>query len=160
MTKSAQFLGEPEKMLNRFAVVVSVAACVMASVPPPMTASEAWMSAADLETQFRGVEIDGHYASGRTFSEDYRADGRLEYRERDRQTRGRWSVEAGSFCTIYDMDTSGGCYRVKRVGRNCFEFYFIARTEEQAQRDPNAPSWTARGWVKSEKATCADGASV
>lgn len=122
--------------------------------------ASAWMSDSDLGKQFRGVEIDGHYASGRTFSEAYRTDGRLEYRERDRQTRGRWSVEAGSFCTIYDQDSSGGCYRVKRVGRNCFEFYFVARTEEQARQDPNRPSWTARGWVKSEAATCADGASV
>lgn len=124
------------------------------------TGTSAWMSDVDLRAQFRGVEIDGHYASGRTFSEAYHANGRLDYRERDRETRGRWSVEAGAFCTIYDTDSSGGCYRVKRVGRNCFEFYFVARTEEQARQDPNRPSWTARGWRKSEAATCSDGASV
>lgn len=140
--------------------------CILALVAfqPTLVRSDGgaggWMSDSDLSQQFRGVEIDGHYASGRTFSEAYRSDGRLEYRERDRETRGRWSVEAGSFCTIYDMDTSGGCYRVKRVGRNCFEFYFVARTEQQARQDPNRPSWTARGWMKSEAATCADGASV
>mgnify|MGYP000377278579 CR=1 FL=1 len=119
-----------------------------------------WMSDSDLNRQFRGAEIDGHYASGRTFSEAYHTDGRLAYRERNRETRGRWSIEAGSFCTIYDSDASGGCYRVRRIGRNCFEFYFVARTEEQVRQDPDRPRWTARGWVKSEAATCADGASV
>ncbi len=148
--------------LNHLYSILCVLGLVMLS-PLPARAdggASGWMSDNDLSQQFRGVEIDGHYASGRTFSEAYRRDGRLEYRERDRETRGRWSVEAGSFCTIYDMDSSGGCYRVKRVGRNCFEFYFVARTEDQARLDPNKPSWTARGWIKSETATCADGASV
>lgn len=147
---------------NRLLSCLCCVGLVIAQLPQTRAEGNAgsWMSDSDLSRQFGGVEIDGHYASGRTFSEAYRADGRLEYRERDRQTRGRWSVEAGSFCTIYDADASGGCYRVKRVGRNCFEFYFVARTEMQARQDPNRPSWTARGWVKSEAATCADGASV
>ena len=132
----------------------------LACAAPHAVALEAWMSAEDITAQFKGVAIDGHYASGRAFTEEYAANGRLEYRERDRHTRGRWSVEAGTFCTIYDQDPTGGCYRVKRVGRNCFEFYFVARTEDQARRDPNTPSWTARGWIRTEPATCADGANV
>lgn len=133
---------------------------VLAGLASSASAAEVWMADGDLTAAFKGVTIDGHYASGKTFTERYGSDGRLEYQERDRHTRGRWSVELGAFCTIYDQDSTGGCYRVKRVGRNCFEFYFIARTEEQARRDPNAPSWTARGWRNGEAATCADGASV
>lgn len=131
-----------------------------AAVALPALALEAWMSEAEIVARFKGTSIDGHYASGKTFSEDYRPDGRLEYQERDRLSGGRWSVEAGAFCTIYDRDPTGGCYRIKRVSPNCFEFYFVARTEDQLRRGPNEPSWTARGWVKSETATCADGASV
>lgn len=123
-------------------------------------ALETWMSEADILARFKGAEIDGHYANGRTFSENYRADGRLDYQERDRTNGGRWSVEAGAFCTIYDRDPTGGCFRVKKVGQNCFEFYFIARTEAQLRRDPIEPSWTARGWVRTEAATCTDGANV
>ncbi len=136
-------------------VLASAVACVDVAVT-----FESWLDGEEITAHFKGTEIDGHYASGRTFSERYGRDGRLEYRERDRHTRGRWSVEAGAFCTIYDQDPTGGCYRVRRVGGNCFEFYFVARTEEQARRDPNAPSWTARGWINTLPATCADGASV
>lgn len=135
-------------------LVASAAACA------PLAARDSWMSESEIQTRFQGVAIDGHYASGKTFSESYLADGRLEYQERDRRNGGRWSVQSGAFCTIYDRDPTGGCYRVKRVGSNCFEFYFVARTEEQARRDPNEPSWTARGWVRTEPATCTDGASV
>ncbi len=140
------------------ALVALLAPMSATAEPPPPP--DAWMSEGEIDSRFRGTAIDGHYASGRTFSESYGRDGRLEYRERDRHTRGRWSVEAGAFCTIYDQDPTGGCYRVRRVGGNCFEFYFVARTEEQARRDPNAPSWTARGWINTVPATCADGASV
>lgn len=147
--------------LRRSLLLSSVLATLfMPSGATPARAVDSWMSEGEIDAQFRGVAIDGHYASGRTFSESYGRDGRLEYRERDRHTRGRWSIEAGTFCTIYDQDPTGGCYRVKRVGGNCFEFYFVARTEEQVRRDPGAPSWTARGWVKSAPATCGDGASV
>jgi len=120
----------------------------------------AWMSDADLGRVFGGAEIDGHYASGRTFAENYKASGRLEYREASRSSGGRWSVQSGTFCTIYDGDTSGGCYRVKQVGQNCFEFYFVARTEERARVSPNRPSWTARAWLRTRPVTCGEGASV
>jgi hypothetical protein len=138
----------------------ATAILALAVASGPGRTLEAWLGDAELRATFGGVALDGHYASGRTFSERYGSDGRLEYREQQRLTRGRWSVEAGTFCTIYDQDPTGGCFRVKKVGANCYEFYFVARSEEQARRDPNAPAWTARAWDAAKPASCAEGANV
>jgi len=115
----------------------------------------AWLSGKDIERTFSGRTLKGHYADKRPFEETYKPDGGLVYEEPFRRlTRGRWSVRADAFCTIYETDPTGGCYRVRRVGPNCWEFYFIARTEELAEENPGRPSWTARGWYRDQPASC------
>lgn len=140
--------------------VLLAAALVSSSLPVSAeTQVEAWMSETEIRTALGGQAIDGHYRSGRTFSETYAADGRISYRDDIRQSGGHWSLVNGSFCTIYDTDASGGCFRVKRSGANCYEFYFVARTEDEAKR-PRDPDWTARGWRADQKNTCVDGANA
>ena len=119
----------------------------------------AWMSDDDIKSALGGKAIDGHYRSGRTFSETYGADGRLSYRDELRISGGHWSVVNGAFCTIYDQDPTGGCFRVRRSGSNCYEFYFVARTESEANT-PRTPDWTARGWHSDSKDTCVEGANA
>lgn len=148
----------PVKASFGFAIAALV---VGASCPAASHAEAEWMSESALRATFAGGVIDGHYASGKSFVESYGTDGRVEYNERGVPVPGRWSVTAGSFCTIYDRDPTGGCYRVRQVGVNCYEFYFIARTESEARKpDAGKPSWTARGWIKGKPATCADGANA
>jgi hypothetical protein len=121
--------------------------------PPP--AATVWMAESELSGTFGGKTIQGHYASGAQFTEIYRADGGIEYRERSRQYAGHWSVQAGTFCTIYQSDPTGGCYRVRQVSENCYEFYYVARTEFDAANDVTIrPSWTARAAVADRPATC------
>jgi hypothetical protein len=115
-----------------------------------------WMSEDAMRTAFAGVTLDGKYGSGRPFVERYDSNGSLEYREAATHISGKWSVKAGTFCTIYDRDPTGGCYRVKQVGGNCYEFYFVARTEEKATTDPRLPAWTARGSVQGKPGACAE----
>lgn len=119
-----------------------------------------WMPDAELSATFAGKSMAGYYASGRTFAETYAADGTLTYSDKDHASGGAWSVQSGSFCTIYDDDPAGGYFRVRREGVNCDEFYFIARTQVQARRDPRKPDWTARARFKGQIPTCKDGASV
>jgi len=138
--------------------LIAAALCVPAAAEETTTV---WMGDADLRAAFSGKAIDGHYENGREFHEKYMADGKLEYREPERHTTGYWSVQSGTFCTIYDTDPTGGCYRVHRVGANCFEFYFTARTEaEAASPDRRKPDWTARGWLTDAPSTCTEGANV
>lgn len=118
-----------------------------------------WMSATELQSTFSGQTIDGHYPNGSTFTETYASGGRIDYRDDMRSNGGRWSIVDGTFCTIYDEDPTGGCFRVIRSGSNCFEFYFVARSEEEASR-PRAPDWTARGWIADKSSTCTEGSNV
>lgn len=123
-------------------------------------AQEAWMSEAEMSSAFAGATLEGKYGDGRPFRERYKNDGRVEYEERSLTNGGSWSVQAGTFCTIYDGDASGGCFRVKQVGRNCYEFYFVARTEMEAHRDQRRPDWTARGSVVGKPGICQEESTV
>ena len=109
------------------------------------------MDGAELVQRFGGATIDGRYASGKAFTERYEPDGRLTYTEHSLTLGGHWSVTEGTLCTIYDGDASGGCYRVARVAPNCYEFYFVSRTEDAAPGPPDGiPRWTARGAVQGQ----------
>jgi hypothetical protein len=125
------------------------------------TAIEPWMDEGSMRTAFAGKTIQGQYASGKAFTEMYLADGGIEYREKGIEYRGHWSLQAGSFCTIYHSDPTGGCYQVRQVSDNCYEFYFVTRTEaEAAEKDLGRPAWTARAAVSDRDATCSDKPSV
>lgn len=147
--------------MSRSIALVTLMVTTLAAGPVLALTEPAWMDETAMNLAFSGKTIDGHYADGATFEERYDGDGRLAYKDAKRGTNGRWSLQAGTFCTIYDIDPSGGCYRVHKVSNNCFEFYFAARTVEQAQSDPrDKPSWTARAWVRGETSTCAENVGV
>ena len=119
-----------------------------------------WLSENELQ-RFRNTTIDGRYADGKAFTENYRADGTLTYVEPGITLGGHWSVRQGTFCTIYDSDTAGGCFRVSRVGPNCFEFYFVARTEASTPGPgEGGPRWTARGAIQGQPQACHDAPAV
>lgn len=130
--------------------------------PEGAGAEPLWLKGDEISSALAGKTLEGRYATGRAFTERYRADGRVEYFEPGGVTAGgRWSITAGTFCTIYDGDSSGGCFLVARVARNCFEFFFATRTEEDAmRRKADEPSWTARGSVAGEASACHDTSDV
>jgi hypothetical protein len=120
-----------------------------------------WLDGGEILEQFKDATIDGRYASGKAFTERYAADGRVAYKEPGMTLAGHWSVTEGTLCTIYDGDPSGGCYRVARVDTNCYEFYFVSRTEEAAPGPPDGkPAWTARGALQGQASACHDQPSV
>jgi hypothetical protein len=142
--------------MNRTAALAALLAMTQTA-----SAIEPWMDEASMQTAFAGKSIQGQYASGKAFTELYRADGSIEYREKGIEYRGHWSLQAGSFCTIYHSDPTGGCYQVRQVSENCYEFYFVTRTEAQAaEKDLGKPAWTARAAVTDRDATCSDKPSV
>lgn len=140
--------------------LLAIIAVILGAMPYPGTAGPLWMSDAELAATFGGRTISGEYDNGDTFEETYEQAGAVRYRDQRRVSGGKWSVRAGTFCTIYDDDPAGGCYRVTKSGDNCFEFHFVARTEVQAEKQPGKPNWTARGWFPDKPKTCVDGESV
>jgi hypothetical protein len=120
-----------------------------------------WLPDADIARALSGKTLEGRYANGKAFTERYLPDGRVEYIDGASSIGGHWSVTAGTLCTIYDTDPSGGCFRINRTSANCYEFYFASRTEAAAPGPAGAkPLWTARGSVSGEAAACQDGANV
>ncbi len=117
--------------------------------------SQSWMDDVALTATFAGKTIQGHYASGQPFTETYFAHGGIDYVERTRQFGGHWSVQGRTFCTIYHRHSTGGCYLVSQISENCFEFYYVARTEQDAANNLTIPpAWTARAAVSDRSGTC------
>jgi hypothetical protein len=141
--------------------LIFAASLALSLLLTPASAIESWMDDAAMGAAFSGKSIQGNYASGKAFTESYRTDGSIEYRERGVEYRGHWSLQAGTFCTIYHSDPTGGCYQVRQVSDNCYEFYFVTRTEvEAAEKELGRPAWTARAAVSDRDATCTDKPSV
>lgn len=121
----------------------------------PAAGEGIWMGDTAIRETFSGHTIDGTYSDGTPFTESYLANGRLAYSEVRRRLAGRWSVVEGTFCTLYDNAVPGGCFKIRRTGENCFEFYFAAVDEEDlAVGTTDPPRWVARGWRKDQPATC------
>ena len=139
------------------------AVLIATALGPPTARAQTvtWLSDAEIETSLKGRTLDGMYASGRRFTESYLESGSLTYTEDGVTLTGHWSVRSGTLCTIYDADPTGGCFRVAAMGANCFEFYFVARSEEAAPGPPGSkPDWTARGAVEGKAEACTEGANV
>ena len=136
-------------------------AVLVAGIGAVVAGDGLWLQDGDIQSALGGKTIEGRYATGRPFTERYLDGGRVEYFEGGRTMGGHWSVTAGTLCTIYDTDPAGGCFRVARVAKNCFEFYFVSRTEDAAPGpEGSTPSWSARGSVSGLSTACEDNANV
>ncbi|MFT5508833.1 MAG: hypothetical protein ACI89J_001910 [Hyphomicrobiaceae bacterium] len=119
--------------------------------------NDIWLKENELRSGLGGATIDGQYVDARGFREHYNADGSLNYEEPvgNAKLGGRWSIVRDRFCTIYDQSETGGCYRVRQVSDNCFEFFFDTRTVAEAQSSTlRNPTWTARAWRTDRVSTC------
>lgn len=148
-------------LFQKLLVLTGGAAALSIAGPAPRSAAiSAWLNDAELQ-RFSNATIEGRYASGKAFSEHYASNGRLSYLERGMTLGGHWSITQGSLCTIYDFDETGGCYRVMRVDTNCYEFYFVSRTERAVPGpEGGKPRWTARGAIQGQPSACKDEPSV
>lgn len=146
----------PQKTLMM--LTIGALALCSPALAPSTSAMTAWLNDEELK-RFSDATLDGRYVSGKAFTEHYGADGRLKYVERDMTLAGHWSITQGTLCTIYDYDETGGCYRVAQVATNCYEFYFVSRTEQAAPGD-GKPRWTARGAIQGQPSACKDEPSV
>lgn len=146
------------KTLTMFAIGALV--LTAPAFTPSSFAISAWLDDAELQ-RFKDATLDGRYANGKHFTEHYGSDGRLNYVEAAMTLRGHWSITQGTLCTIYDFDETGGCYRVARVDTNCYEFYFVSRTEQAAPGPGDGkPRWTARGAIQGQPSACQDEPAV
>jgi hypothetical protein len=113
------------------------------------------MSGEEIRQSFAGKSLAGVYPSNQLWSEHIFADGRTDYREGGKHWQGEWWVTEQEFCFRYPLPGNGGCFRVVRVNRNCFELYETLGMPGRAEA-PWSPAagWNGRMWLASEPPTC------
>jgi hypothetical protein len=127
-------------------VFTALVLLVAAGVPEPLLAP-------GLVAAFQGKTITGAYADGVEFSETYYADGHLTYSDVRGPATGQWFVRNDLFCTFYE-NMQGGCFRVERLGANCFDFFYASSLPDGATGE--TAHYTARGAATDARSTCPD----
>jgi hypothetical protein len=113
------------------------------------------MSRDEIVAAFVDQQLSGIYPSGLPWSELIRADGTSDYREGGNRREGRWWMRGDQFCFRYELPMSGGCFRVVRIGANCYELYAVTTSGTAPPAPPNAEGhWNGRMWRDDAAPTC------
>ncbi len=112
------------------------------------------MSRDDIIAAFVDQQLSGVYPGGAPWSELVRSDGTSDYREGGRQREGRWWMQGDNFCFRYDLPLSGGCFRVVRIGANCYELYAVNPGQETVPGPQAGANWNGRMWRDDAPPTC------
>ncbi len=108
-----------------------------------------------------GKTLKGAYADGTPVRETYAVGGKIpDYLDARQSATGTWSVVNNQLCTFYDADMAGGCFRVEIIGTNCFDYFAIASSVEEALTPTDKPRYTARAHIEGLAETCPDELSV
>ncbi len=114
-----------------------------------------WMSAAAITQEFTDRLLHGIYPNTNPWSEHLYRDGTTDYREGDKRWTGKWWTEDRAFCFAYPPPGIGGCFRVVRLGVNCYELYEAGAEAGRGEGRPeDLQLWNGRMWVADLKATC------
>ena len=55
---------------------------------------------------------------------------------------------------------AGGCFRIEKISANCFDYYVLAGSEEEALSPQSKPRYTARAHIDGATGTCPNDLSV
>ena len=115
----------------------------------------------DIIALFEGKTLSGVYADGSPVKETYAVGGKIpDYVDAVRSSTGKWSVVNDQLCTFYDEQMAGGCFRVEKVSRNCFDYLVLSSSEEEALAPTEKPRYTARAHIEGIPTTCPSDLSV
>lgn len=112
------------------------------------------MSRDEIVAAFVDQQLSGVYPSGLSWSELVRGDGTSDYREGENRREGRWWMRGDDFCFRYQLPTSGGCFRVVRLGANCYELYALNPGQETVPGPQTGANWNGRMWRDDAAPTC------
>ena len=144
-----------QRRIAALAALVFLATPAVATTPKPVV-----MQGPELIAAFDGKTASGAYGDGTPVRETYLVGGGITYWDPNWGDKtGKWSVINNLFCTFYDGMT-GGCFRVERIGANCFDFLVAASSEEEALQPGQRRDYTARVFIEGAPSTCPDELSV
>lgn len=115
----------------------------------------AWLSAEDARAELIGYAMQGYYQDGERWTDAYARDGSIAYTDERVTWTGEWLFQGNVFCTFYNDRVDGGCYLMRQLSRNCFEYVIVPND----WRGPDLPegssdTWFARGWRSEHPSTC------
>lgn len=134
-------------------------AVVAPAVSPARSESDAvrWMTGDEIRREFTDSAVAGTYASGEDWTERMHADGTTDYADQEGALAGKWWIDGLHMCFSYPRPDFGTCFRVVRVGANCYEQYdFGAEPGAESEEDDLASRWSGRLWHSDRPATCED----
>ena len=139
---------------------------LLATLSLPASATETLKAPVPLDgpaiiKTFEGKTVKGAYADNTPVQETYFTGGAIDYWDAFRTSKGKWSVVNNLFCTFYDdAEMSGGCFRVEQLSANCFDYFALAGSTEEALKPTEKPRYTARAHIVGAPDTCPDELSV
>ena len=102
-----------------------------------------------------GKTLKGVYADGSPVQETYAVGGKIpDYVDNYQSSTGTWSVVNNQLCTFYDSKMAGGCFRVEKLNDNCFDYFVMASSVEEALAPQERPRYTARAHIQGVADTC------
>lgn len=110
----------------------------------------------DILSMLAGKTVRGAYADGTAFTETFWPDGKDTYWDPRGSSTGRWSIARDLMCFEYDTqyNMAGGCFRVQKVGANCFEFYVLSPTVNDPLPADKKPQYVARASADGVDGVC------
>ncbi len=136
--------------------------CLLALTPTQAMAIEPLaLQGPQIIAMLEGKTLKGVYADGTPVRETYAVGGKIpDYLDSRQSATGTWSVVNNQLCTFYDGEMAGGCFRVEKIGGNCFDYFAIASSVEEALTPTEKPRYTARAHIDGLPDTCPDELSV
>jgi hypothetical protein len=149
-----------QRHLSLIAALALTVQPVLATQPDALPSKPFVMAGPELIATFDGKTVSGAYGDGTPVRETYAVGGGITYWDSTWGDRtGNWSVVNGLFCTFYD-GMAGGCFRVERIGANCFDFFASASSEEEALNPGTRQDYTARVSIEGATSTCPEELAV
>lgn len=117
---------------------------------------------ANLQAAFLGKTMDGIYKTPRQrtgtniFTERFNPDGSTAYREGDVRDIGRWAVNGGIICFLYQGALSGepSCFTVYESGTCLYSYNPANIGRDGYPLDDNL--WSAKTIIRGDISTCDD----
>jgi hypothetical protein len=153
-------MGDQRSIAALLALALAIAPAAATGSEQTLPAQPIVMQGPELIATFDGKTANGAYGDGTPVRETYLVGGAITYWDPNWGNKtGKWSVINNLFCTFYD-GMSGGCFRVERIGANCFDFFAVAGSEDEALQPGPRKDYTARVSLEGTKSTCPDELSV
>lgn len=150
-------MGLMANRLGQFRFFAKACGAVLALNSHALALEATSLKGPDIIDHLAGKSVRGTYADGTPFTETFWPDGKDTYWDPRGSSSGTWRVSEDMMCFTYDAvsNMSGGCFRVEKIGANCFDFYAVSQPPGLDPRK-GGPRYTARASADGAPETCPD----